>query len=263
MRKSVLYFSLLLNVFLAGIAAMARLEGGDKCPINWRNTSNFPVPDTVYIHDTVKIIDPTPTSETFLGYDTAMLERADKRADIGENNGLFYVESQGNTGKNLPISVGIDSAPDTNVASKSAHLTNEVSKSGLKEEADAMDKLLANCRQVSSGNAPESKESGTCKNEHVPENVDMDIYSDSVPVLVPITQRVYKDSTCTVWVSGYNPTVDSVHVYKSAAYYPVVPRKGYDAPDIVVTLGPYMGFGNKGFNYGICVTVGVPLRRRR
>lgn len=241
MRKSVLYFSLLLNVFLAGIAAMGILEGGDKCPINWRNTSNFPVPDTVYIHDTVKIIDPMPTSETFLGYDTAMLERADKRADIRLSN----------------------DASDINVASKSAHLTNEVSKSELKERADTVGKLRASYGQVSSGNAPESKESGTCKNEHVPENVDMDIYSDSVPVLVPITQRVYKDSTCTVWVSGYNPTVDSVHVYKSAAYYPVVPRKGYDAPDIVVTLGPYMGFGNKGFNYGICVTVGVPLRRRR
>ena len=176
-----------------------------KGPINWRNASNFPVPDTVYIHDTVKIIAPTPTSETFLGYDTAMLERADIRLS--------------------------NDASEINVASKLAHLTNEVSKSGLKERADTVGKLRASYGQV----------------------------SDSVPVLVPITQRVYKDSTCTVWVSGYNPAVDSVHVYRSVAYYPVVSDKEYEPPNIVVSIGPYVGFGNKGFNYGIALTVGFPL----
>ena len=207
MKKTILKCVAFVVLYITIIALFVITFG--KGPINWRNASNFPVPDTVYIHDTVKIIDPTPTSETFLWYDTAMLERADKRADIRLSN----------------------DASDINVASKSAHLTNEVSKSGLKERADTVGKLRASYGQV----------------------------SDSVPVLVPITQRVYKDSTCTVWVSGYNPAVDSVHVYRSVAYYPVVSDKEYEPPNIVLTVGPYMGFGNKGFNYGICVTLGVPL----
>lgn len=207
MKRTILKCVAFVVLYITIIALFVITFG--KGPINWRNTFNFPVPDTVYIHDTVKIIDPTPTSETFLGYDTAMLERADKRADIRLSN----------------------DASDINVASKSAHLTNEVSKSGLKERADTVGKLRASYGQV----------------------------SDSVPVLVPITQRVYKDSTCTVWVSGYNPAVDSVHVYRSVAYYPVVSDKEYEPPNIVLTVGPYMGFGNKGFNYGICVTLGVPL----
>lgn len=203
MKKTILKCVAFVVLYITIIALFVITFG--KGPINWRNASNFPVPDTVYIHDTVKIIDPTPTSETFLGYDTAMLERADIRLS--------------------------NDASDINVASKSAHLTNEVSKSGLKERADTVGKLRASYGQV----------------------------SDSVPVLVPITQRVYKDSTCTVWVSGYNPAVDSVHVYRSVAYYPVVSDKEYEPPNIVLTVGPYMGFGNKGFNYGICVTLGVPL----
>jgi len=222
MRKRVLYaafwgivLSFLLLLYWCFIVSYG------KGPINWRNASIFPVPDTVYVHDTVNIIAPTSASETLLGYDTVHLEMADKTTNLGANKGEIYAKSQGNTGENLPISGGIESA----------HLTNEVSKSGLKERADTVGKLRASYGQV----------------------------SDSVPVLVPITQRVYKDSTCTVWVSGYNPAVDSVHVYRSVAYYPVVSDKEYEPPNIVLTVGPYMGFGNKGFNYGICVTLGVPL----
>lgn len=203
MKKTILKCVAFVVLYITIIALFVITFG--KGPIKGRNASNFPVPDTVYIHDTVKIIAPTPTSETFLGYDTAMLERADIRLS--------------------------NDASDINVASKSAHLTNEVSKSGLKERADTVGKLRASYGQV----------------------------SDSVPVLVPITQRVYKDSTCTVWVSGYNPAVDSVHVYRSVAYYPVVSDKEYEPPNIVVSIGPYMGFGNKGFNYGIALTVGFPL----
>ena len=119
MKRTILKCVAFVVLYITIIALFVITFG--KGPINWRNASNFPVPDTVYIHDTVKIIDPTPTSETFLGYDTAMLERADKRADIRLSN----------------------DASDINVASKSAHLTNEVSKSGLKERADTVGKLRA------------------------------------------------------------------------------------------------------------------------
>lgn len=36
---------------------------------------------------------------------------------------------------------------------------------------------------------------------------------DSVSIDLPITQKRYGDSTYTAWVSGYNPTLDSIYVY--------------------------------------------------
>lgn len=39
-------------------------------------------------------------------------------------------------------------------------------------------------------------------------------YTDSVDVEVPITQKRYADSTYTAWVSGYNPSLDSICIYR-------------------------------------------------
>lgn len=38
--------------------------------------------------------------------------------------------------------------------------------------------------------------------------------SDSISVTLPITQKVYKDSTYEAWVSGYMPTLDSIRVFQ-------------------------------------------------
>lgn len=38
--------------------------------------------------------------------------------------------------------------------------------------------------------------------------------SDSVAVTLPITQKVYKDSTYEAWVSGYMPALDSIRVFQ-------------------------------------------------
>ncbi|WP_297254051.1 DUF6808 domain-containing protein [uncultured Prevotella sp.] len=37
---------------------------------------------------------------------------------------------------------------------------------------------------------------------------------DSADVNIPITQKQYCDSTFTAWVSGYEPSLDSIRVYK-------------------------------------------------
>ncbi|WP_270769409.1 DUF6808 domain-containing protein [Segatella buccae] len=37
---------------------------------------------------------------------------------------------------------------------------------------------------------------------------------DSAWAVVPITQKVYADSTYKAWVSGYNPRLDSIQVYR-------------------------------------------------
>ena len=36
---------------------------------------------------------------------------------------------------------------------------------------------------------------------------------DTICVPIPITQREYSDSLYTAWVSGYNPSLDSIEVY--------------------------------------------------
>lgn len=38
---------------------------------------------------------------------------------------------------------------------------------------------------------------------------------DSANVVIPITQKVYEDSTYTAYVSGYKPSLDSIFVYPS------------------------------------------------
>ena len=37
---------------------------------------------------------------------------------------------------------------------------------------------------------------------------------DSVEAEIPITQKVYADNNYTAWVSGYEASLDSIHVYK-------------------------------------------------
>ncbi len=39
------------------------------------------------------------------------------------------------------------------------------------------------------------------------------IHSDSVDVVLPITQKHYEDSTFSAWVSGYKPSLDSIYVF--------------------------------------------------
>lgn len=56
------------------------------------------------------------------------------------------------------------------------------------------------------------------KTERVPIYVEDSISGekeicDSVDVKLPITQKVYKDSSYTAYVSGYNPSLDSLFVY--------------------------------------------------
>lgn len=40
------------------------------------------------------------------------------------------------------------------------------------------------------------------------------LLSDSVTVKIPITQKVYQDSTYQAWVSGYKPSLDSIRIFQ-------------------------------------------------
>ena len=89
--------------------------------------------------------------------------------------------------------------------------------------------------------------------------------TDSSRVMLPIHERVYEDSLYRAVVRGYNPELVSLDIYQKSIYYPVVVEKEYDPPNIVMTVGPYCGFGNKGFNYGLAVTIGwvIDFKRKK
>lgn len=89
-------------------------------------------------------------------------------------------------------------------------------------------------------------------------SVDTLVKVDSVQVAIPITQKHYKDPVYDIWVSGYKPKLDSVSLYceRSAIYHTTTV---YRPPKIVLSVGPYVGYGNKGWNYGVAVNLGVPI----
>lgn len=81
---------------------------------------------------------------------------------------------------------------------------------------------------------------------------------DSVRVVVPITERTYQDRRYKAVVSGYDPKLVSLDIYseRSVVHHTEVVKK---TPKIALSAGVYTGFGSKGFDYGIGVTLGVPV----
>lgn len=100
---------------------------------------------------------------------------------------------------------------------------------------------------------PEKSVLGTQDSLNVPESGEM-----GTQVVLPITQRVYEDSTYKAWVSGYGPRLDSLHLYHKELYYPVMIKQSVK-PKVVVSAGVYGGFGVKGADYGLGISVGVPI----
>lgn len=77
---------------------------------------------------------------------------------------------------------------------------------------------------------------------------------DSADVNIPITQKQYCDSTYTAWVSGYEPTLDSIRVYSHREIMTVTNRLRDKPRRISLNLNvgygitpkgtqPYIGFG--------------------
>ena len=75
---------------------------------------------------------------------------------------------------------------------------------------------------------------------------------DSVRVEMPITQKCYHDSTYTAWVSGYQPRLDSIHIYRPTITITTTKQSkftyGIQAGYGITPKGfqPYLGVG---FNY--------------
>lgn len=69
---------------------------------------------------------------------------------------------------------------------------------------------------------------------------------DSVRAVVPITQKVYADSTYKAWVSGYNPKLDSIQVYRQTV---VTTKTETVVRKRRIGIGVQAGYGY-GFRYG-------------
>ena len=81
---------------------------------------------------------------------------------------------------------------------------------------------------------------------------------DSAKVVVPITERTYEDSTYKAVVRGYNPELVSLEVYLKEVYFPKIVEMKVK-PKVVISAGVYGGFGVKGADYGLGISVGVPI----
>ena len=85
------------------------------------------------------------------------------------------------------------------------------------------------------------------------------IISDSV-VEIPITQKEYKDSTYHLWVSGYNPKLDSIEVYPSqVTTTKIITQEKATSRRFGFTVGPSVGYDviNRSPSVGISVVYGI------
>lgn len=82
--------------------------------------------------------------------------------------------------------------------------------------------------------------------EHLRDLTKMTKDSDSVNVTLPITQRTYRDSNYTAWVSGYKPSLDSIHTYNKMVYTTRTIERTVTKPPNRWGIGI-----NAGYGYGI------------
>jgi len=76
-------------------------------------------------------------------------------------------------------------------------------------------------------------------------------------VMIPITQKVYSDSTYTAYVSGYQPSLDSIEVYQRTVYKTITHEymRNRSRWGIGVQAGYGYNFGGKRFDPYIGVGV--------
>lgn len=82
--------------------------------------------------------------------------------------------------------------------------------------------------------------------DHFREVTKMIKDADSVNVTLPISQRVYRDSNYTAWVSGYQPKLDSIHTYNKMIYTTRTIERTVTKPPNRWGIGISAGYG-----YGI------------
>lgn len=83
--------------------------------------------------------------------------------------------------------------------------------------------------------------------------------TDTVRIRLPVTQRRYEDSTYTAWVSGYEPSLDSIRVYVRREIITVTNCIRDKPRRISLSLGVGYGITPKGAGPYIGLSVGYGL----
>lgn len=83
------------------------------------------------------------------------------------------------------------------------------------------------------------------------------VREDSASVIIPITQKVYEDSTYRAYVSGYRPSLDSIEIFRTTEK--VFIRSPTKKPRFSIGLQGGYGYTPKGFQPYIGVGVTVDL----
>ncbi len=82
---------------------------------------------------------------------------------------------------------------------------------------------------------------------------------DSADVIIPITQKEYRDSSYMAWVSGYNPSLDSIHIYQQTHYV----TKGTEKSSRRWSIGLQGGYGYTPKGFQPYIGIGVTYRLTR
>ena len=87
--------------------------------------------------------------------------------------------------------------------------------------------------------------------------------ADSATVIIPITQKYYKEEEYEAWVSGYQPSLDSINVFHP---HTVTTLPSAKEPWVDISIGLQMGVGYTGQNgfqpyIGVGFQIGIPLRK--
>ena len=98
------------------------------------------------------------------------------------------------------------------------------------------------------------------------DSLSIELDGDSLTVTLPITQKVYSDSTYTAYVSGFDAKLDSINVYSKLVT--VTKRE----PPPAVTFGVQAGYGitpagmqpylGLGFQYNFSLSKIWPFRKK-
>lgn len=187
MKKREIILWVVLALSVCAIVGYSHYLFDVKLPAKVEERMSAIIPDTIIVHDTIKVVEPKYITQTVVSHDTAWLPLVEEPTDT-------------------------------------LHLANQFADH--RTNGSPCDYLLS--------------------------------YVDSVPVVIPITERTYKDRTYKAVVSGYDPKLVSLDIYndKSVVYVTSVVKK---KPKIAVSAGAYGGFGSKGVDYGLGIMVGVPI----
>lgn len=101
--------------------------------------------------------------------------------------------------------------------------------------------------------------SGNNGQQNIPDfgNITQDNIPDSATVVIPITQKVYGDSTYRAYVSGYRPRLDSIFVFPEREIVTISQKAKFKRWSIGIQAG--YGFGRNGLSPYIGIGISYNL----